>query len=183
MRAFLSKWGLCLMMMGATTLIYLDRQAVGLLAPTIQENLGIDNEGLGWVFSVFYYAYTAAQFGVGILLDRFSLRWLYGGAIVAWAAASTLTGLAQSFAMLLAFRILLGFMESGNWPGAMRIVSRALPPGERARCQQLTENCRHFCQARAALVKLQRRMPATIAQLEKTLRLPPLKPVALRRER
>jgi ACS family hexuronate transporter-like MFS transporter len=34
--------------------------------------------------------------------------------------------------MLLAFRVLLGVMESGNWPGAMRIVSRALPPQERA---------------------------------------------------
>ena len=132
MKRFLSKWGLCLMMMAATTLIYLDRQAVGLLAPTIQEELRIDNEGLGLVFSVFYYAYTIAQFGVGLLLDRYSLRWMYGGAILAWAAASTLTGVAQSFAMLLAFRILLGFVESGNWPGAMRIVSRALPPKERA---------------------------------------------------
>lgn len=120
------------MMMGATTLIYLDRQAVGLLAPLIQRELGIGNEGLGWVFSVFYYAYTLAQFGVGLLLDRYSLRWLYGGAIVLWALVCTLTGLAHSFAMLLAVRILLGLAESGNWPGAMRIVSRSLPPRERA---------------------------------------------------
>jgi len=34
--------------------------------------------------------------------------------------------------MLLAFRMLLAVLESGNWPGAMRIVSRALPPSERA---------------------------------------------------
>jgi ACS family hexuronate transporter-like MFS transporter len=132
LRRFFGKWGLCLLMMAATTLIYLDRQAVALLAPSIQQELGIDNAGLGWVFSVFYYAYTLAQFGVGLLLDRYSLRWLYGGAIVAWAAAATLTGLAQSFAMLLAFRMLLAVLESGNWPGAMRIVSRALPPSERA---------------------------------------------------
>jgi len=120
------------MMMAATTLIYLDRQAVSILAPSIQKDLGMNNEDLGLVFSVFYYAYTLAQFAVGLLLDRFSLRWLYGCAILAWAAISAVTGLASSLAMLLGIRILLGLAESGNWPGAMRIVSRALPPKERA---------------------------------------------------
>lgn len=59
---------------------------------------------------------------------------------------------------------------------------RTLPPGERARLRQLTENYRRFRQARAALVKLQRRMLASIDQLEKTLRLPPPKPASRRRK-
>ena len=59
---------------------------------------------------------------------------------------------------------------------------RTLPSGERARFQRLTEAYRSFRQARAALVKLQRRMLATIDQLEKTLRLPPPKPAARRRK-
>jgi len=46
----------------------------------------------------------------------------------------------------------------------------------------LAENYRSFRQARAALVKLQRRMLATIDQLEKALRLPPPKPAARRRK-
>jgi len=57
---------------------------------------------------------------------------------------------------------------------------RTLPAGERARCQQWAENYRRFRQARAALVKLQRRLLATIDQLEKTLRLPPPQPAARR---
>ncbi|MDZ4801015.1 MAG: MFS transporter [Bryobacteraceae bacterium] len=126
------RWTLCVLMLAATTLIYLDRQAVGLLAPFIQSELHIDNAGLGLIFSAFYYAYTLAQFAVGPLLDRYSLRWLYGCSILAWAATSTLTGFAPGFAALLAVRVLLGIMESGNWPGAMRIVSRALPPEQRA---------------------------------------------------
>lgn len=132
MNEFFRKWGLCLMMMLATTLIYLDRQAVSILASSIQKDLGMDNADLGWIFSAFYYAYTLAQFAVGLLLDRFSLRWLYGCAILAWAAVSALTGIAWSFAALLGIRVLLGLAESGNWPGAMRIVSRALPPNERS---------------------------------------------------
>jgi len=69
-----------------------------------------------------------------------------------------------------------------SWSEHGKTRLRTLPPGERARYQQLTEDYRRFRQARAALVKLQRRMLATIDQLEKTLRLPPPKPAARRRK-
>ena len=42
-----------------------------------------------------------------------------------------MTSLASGFAALLAFRLLLGIAESANWPAAMRIVARALPPKDR----------------------------------------------------
>ena len=69
-----------------------------------------------------------------------------------------------------------------SWSEHGKTRLRTLPPGERARYQQLTEDYRRFRQARAALVKLQRRMLATIDQLEKTVRLPPPKPAARRRK-
>ncbi|MGH9627902.1 MAG: MFS transporter, partial [Bryobacteraceae bacterium] len=114
------------------TLNYLDRQTLSILAPAIQDEFGLDNAALGWLFSVFYYSYTFSQFGVGALLDRSNLRWAYGLAVVAWSAAAALTALATGFASLIFFRLLLGVMESANWPAAMRIVSRALPPQERS---------------------------------------------------
>jgi hypothetical protein len=69
-----------------------------------------------------------------------------------------------------------------SWSEHGKTRLRTLPPGERVRFQQLTENYRRFRQARATLVKLQRRMLATIDQLEKTLRLPPPQPAARRRK-
>lgn len=69
-----------------------------------------------------------------------------------------------------------------SWSEHGKTRLRTLPPGQRARFQQLTENYRRFRQARAALVKLQRSMLATIDRLEKTLRLPPPKPAARRRK-
>ena len=69
-----------------------------------------------------------------------------------------------------------------SWSEHGKTRLRTLPAGERARFRQLTENYRRFRQARAALVKLQRRMLATIDQLEKTLRLPPPQPAAGRRK-
>ena len=70
-----------------------------------------------------------------------------------------------------------------SWSEHGKTRLRTLPAGERAHLRQLTENYRRFRQARAALVKLQRRMLAAIDQLEKVLRLPPPKPAARRRKR
>jgi len=67
-----------------------------------------------------------------------------------------------------------------SWSEHGKTRLRTLPAGERARFQQLAENYRRFRQARAALVKLQRRLLTTIDQLEKTLRLPPPQPAARR---
>jgi hypothetical protein len=69
-----------------------------------------------------------------------------------------------------------------SWSEKGRTRLQTLPRGERARLRQWTENYRRFRQARAALVKLQRRMLATIDRLEKSLRLPPPKPAARRRK-
>lgn len=131
MRAWLSKWGICILLFLATTLNYLDRQTLSILAPIVQKEMGLDNEALGWLFAVFYYAYTFSQFGIGMILDRSNLRWTYGLGVLAWSAACALTGLATGFWSLIFFRLLLGVMESVNWPAALRIVSQVLEPKDR----------------------------------------------------
>ena len=104
---------------------------MSILAPSIQREMHLDNEALGWLFSVFYYSYTLSQFAVGPALDRWNLRWAYSLAVLAWSAVAGLTAVAQGFAGLLCFRLMLGIAESANWPSAMRIVARLLPPADR----------------------------------------------------
>jgi ACS family hexuronate transporter-like MFS transporter len=116
----------------ATTLNYLDRQTMSILAPALQKELHLDNEALGWLFAVFYYAYTFSQMAVGPILDRANLRWAFTFAVLLWSVVSALTGLANGFVTLLIFRLALGVVESANWPAGMRVVSRLLEPRERA---------------------------------------------------
>ena len=92
----------------------------------------LNNERLGWLFAVFYYAYTLSHFGVGPILDRSHLRWAFGIAVLAWSTVSMLTAFAVGFASLMIFRLLLGAMESANWPAAIRIIARTMEPRERA---------------------------------------------------
>ena len=126
------KWRLCALLFLATTLNYLDRQTVSILAPTLQGELHLDNSDLGWLFAVFYYAYTVFQVIVGPLMDRFHLRWAFGLAVLLWSAVSAATGLVTGFVGLLAFRLLLGIAEAANWPGATRIVARTFEPAQRS---------------------------------------------------
>ena len=127
-----ARWILCGFLFLATTLNYLDRQVLGILAPTMQRELGLDNAALGTLFSVFYYTYTLAQFGIGPILDRVNLRMAYGLAVLLWSLVGAVTATARGFADLVAFRLSLGVAESANWPAAMRMVARALPPEKRA---------------------------------------------------
>jgi ACS family hexuronate transporter-like MFS transporter len=126
------KWQLCFILFLATTLNYLDRQTMSILAPSLQKELHLDNEALGWLFAAFYYAYTFSQMAVGPVLDRSNLRWGFAFAVFLWSLVSVLTGLANGFVALLVFRLSLGMVESANWPAGMRVVSRLLEPRERA---------------------------------------------------
>jgi MFS transporter, ACS family, hexuronate transporter len=131
MRSFWTKWGLCSLLFLATILNYLNRQTLSILAPTLQHQMHMGNEALGWLFAVFYYSYTLFQFAVGPVLDRFNIRSCFALAVFAWSLVSGVTGLATGFAGLLVFRFLLGVMESANWPASLRIVARVFPPEER----------------------------------------------------
>jgi hypothetical protein len=70
-----------------------------------------------------------------------------------------------------------------SWSEHGKTRLRTLPPGELSRFRQLAENYRRFRQARAALVKLHRRMVSHIDRLETALQLPPPKPASRRRKR
>jgi ACS family hexuronate transporter-like MFS transporter len=126
------KWQVCILLFLATTLNYLDRQTISILAPQLQREMHINNAALGSIFAIFYYAYTFAQVGSGLILDRAHLRWIYGCAVLGWSIVSSFTGFSTGLLTLMLFRFGLGITESANWPGALRIVARMLKPEERA---------------------------------------------------
>jgi sugar phosphate permease len=79
------KWQLCILLFLATTLNYLDRQTLSILAPSLQKELHLDNQALGWLFAAFYYAYTFSQMAVGPILDRVNLGWAFAFAVFLWS--------------------------------------------------------------------------------------------------
>jgi MFS transporter, ACS family, hexuronate transporter len=126
------KWLIVFLLFLATLLNYLDRQTISVTASIISSEFGLNDADLGQLFFAFLFAYGLSQLFVGGALDRLRARPAYAAAVVAWSLAGAAAGLATGFATLFAMRVLLGFCESPNWPLALRVVARTIPPEQRA---------------------------------------------------
>jgi MFS transporter, ACS family, hexuronate transporter len=126
-------WGICWLMFAATALTYVDRQAVALLREPIKGEFGITAEAdFGWVIAAFYLPYALLQVPAGYLVDRWDLRRTYAMAVAWWSLAAALTAIVPSLGLLMVCRALLGVGESFNWPVALRVTGRILPPADRS---------------------------------------------------
>ena len=130
------RWGIVGLLFTASLINYLDRAAISFALPLISRDFHLTPETKGLLLSSFFWSYALMQVPIGWSADRFNLRWLYAGAFAVWSLAQGLTGLAESLAVLIGFRILLGIGESIYLPGGTKIVSvlfaakdRGLPSG------------------------------------------------------
>lgn len=125
-------WWLCGILFLATVLNYLDRQVLALTAEHIMADFGLSHEGFGEVIAAFRYAYAIFQLAGGWMVDLWGPRYVYPGAVGLWSLAGILTGFAMTVRMLSGFRFMLGIGEAYNWPAALKVTRRLLPPKDRA---------------------------------------------------
>ena len=121
------KWGVVVLMLFATVINYLDRAALGNLSSYIKNDFHLNNEGYGRLEEWFGYSYAVFLIVSGFLADRWSLRWLYAGALLVWSAAGFATGFVNTVLQLQLCRVLLGAGEAFNWPVAVGTVRRIMP--------------------------------------------------------
>lgn len=125
-------WWICILLLLATMVNYMDRLTLNQLAVRIKAALGLDAAQYGQLESAFGLGFAIGAIIAGWLADRYSVRWLYAAAVIAWSAAGVATGLSAGFLGLLVCRFALGMAEAGNWPCALRTTQAILPPERRA---------------------------------------------------
>jgi len=128
-----ARWGILALLAVGTMINYLDRTVLGIAAPSMTKELGIDAATMGLVFSAFSWTYAAAQIPGGIFLDRFGSKRTYFLSVVFWSAFTLLQGFAGGLTSLLTFRFGLGVSEAPCFPTNSRIVGTWFPQQERAR--------------------------------------------------
>ena len=121
------KWWVVVMMLLATVVNYMDRQALGSMASFIKADFHLNEEGYGTLESVFGYSYAVFLIVAGFLADRWDLRWLYTIALLVWSAAGFATGFVGTLFQLQVCRAVLGAGEAFNWPVAVGIIRRIIP--------------------------------------------------------
>jgi len=126
------RWTIVALLFAATTINYIDRQVLGILAPVLQREIGWNEVDYGKIVSAFSFAYGLGFLGMGRLLDRIGVRRGFGVAIVAWSVAAMSHALAGTAAGFSIARAALGLGESGNFPASIKAVAEWFPRRERA---------------------------------------------------
>jgi ACS family hexuronate transporter-like MFS transporter len=126
------RWRVCAMLLAATTINYIDRQVLGVLAPFLQEQIGWNEIEYGYIVTAFQAAYAIGLLCAGAIIDRFGTRIGYAISIGVWSLAAMSHALATGVISFAAARFALGLGEAGNFPSAIKTVAEWFPRRERA---------------------------------------------------
>ncbi len=145
------RWVVCALLFFAATINYIDRQVIGILKPTLQQEFGWTELDYADIVFAFQLAYAAGFLVAGRIMDRLGVRTGFTIAIVLWSLAAiahaeatvfgpaaaamlSLLGLtySASVAGFMVARFALGIGEAGNFPAAIKATAEWFPKRERA---------------------------------------------------
>jgi ACS family hexuronate transporter-like MFS transporter len=126
------RWTICALLFVATTINYVDRQVLGILAPTLQRELHWTEADYGNIVSWFSFAYAFGFLAAGRVIDWIGVRRGLAAAVVAWSFAAMAHAFARTAAGFSVARALLGVSESAIFPGSIKAVAEWFPQKERA---------------------------------------------------
>lgn len=126
------RWSIIALLFFATTVNYVDRTMLGLLAPTLDQELNWTEDDYGNIVTAFQAAYALGFLFMGWLIDKFGPKIGYSIAICIWTAGHVAHGFGSSVLSFMAARAVLGVGEAGHFPSVVRASSEWFPQKERA---------------------------------------------------
>jgi len=130
------RWRICALLFFATTINYMDRSILGVLAPTLQYKVfNWTDQQYANINIAFKFAYAVGMLSMGAIIDRFGTKIGFTLAIGIWSIFGALHAAVRpafSFVGFCVARFGLGLGESGNFPAAIKTVGEWFPKRERA---------------------------------------------------
>ncbi len=126
------RWRIVVLLFFATTINYVDRQVLGILAPELQKIFNWSESDYGFIITAFQLAYAIGLVTTGTILDRIGTKRGFSIAIVLWSIAGMAHAAARSVIGFAASRFALGLGESANFPASVKTVAEWFPKKERA---------------------------------------------------
>ena len=126
------RWVICALLFFATTINYIDRQVLGILAPDLQKEIGWSELDYGRIVIAFQVSYAVMMLVWGGILDRIGTKLGLAIAVAWWSVAGMGTALANSAVGFGFARFLLGVGEAANFPASIKTVAEWFPKSERA---------------------------------------------------
>ncbi|HTK76472.1 MAG TPA: MFS transporter, partial [Gemmataceae bacterium] len=126
------RWVICALLFFATTVNYIDRNVLGVLAPELKETIGWTDTQYGDINAAFQFAYAVGFLVVGRFIDLVGARLGYAVSLIVWSLIAAGHALARTPLQFGLARFLLGFAEAGNFPAAIKATAEWFPRRERA---------------------------------------------------
>ena len=127
------EWRVLALLVASGFINYIDRSNLSVGATNIQKEFHLNARQLGLLIGAFSWTYALSQLlgFAGWLVDRFHVSWILAGGFFLWSAAMGATGLAATFGLLFATRLMLGLGESVAYPCYSRILVTDFPENHR----------------------------------------------------
>lgn len=145
------RWKIVALLFFATTINYLDRQVLSLLAPDLSKEFNWSNSDYANITSVFQFAYAISMLFAGRFIDTLGTKKGFIWAIIIWSLAAimhayaieiggffggilSLAGWVMPVSILgfMISRAVLAFGEAGNFPAAIKATAEYFPKKERS---------------------------------------------------
>jgi ACS family hexuronate transporter-like MFS transporter len=122
---------LVVLLLGATTINFIDRQVLSVLAPLLRDQFRLSNSQYAGILNAFMLTYAVFYAVAGWVIDRLGVGRGLTLSISWWSTAGMLTAFSRGPLSMGFFRALLAVGESGAWPGFIKAVSQWVPPRAR----------------------------------------------------
>jgi MFS family permease len=122
-----------LLLFAVNLLNFFDRQLPGALGEPIRKEFDLSDTQLGAVTTAFTLVYAAVGLPIGRLADTWVRTKLITAGVTVWSTLTAVTGLVQSFPMLVAARLGVGIGETTCSPACQSLIGDLFPPAKRSR--------------------------------------------------
>jgi ACS family hexuronate transporter-like MFS transporter len=126
------RWVVVWLLFAAMVINYVDRQALGVLKPTLMDEFGWTETNYADIVFWFQAAYAVSYLLWGRLVDKIGARWGFGIAFIIWQIAFLAHAGIRSLNTAIFARVALGIGEGGGFPAGIKAVTEWFPKKERA---------------------------------------------------
>lgn len=126
------RWAALALVFGAAMINYIDRQAIALLKPMLEDEFGWTDLDYAHIVSGFQLATVCSIMAAGWFVDRVGLRWGYAIGVGAWSLAGIAHAFVTTVAGFVGVRIALGVTEAVGTPAAVKTVATWFRGGDRS---------------------------------------------------
>lgn len=121
------RWTIVFLLFLVYMINYLDRVALSITLPMIEQDLSLNAEQFGIIFGSFFFGYAVFNFIGGLAVDKFGPMLVLGVAVGLWSIFCGFTALASGFYSMLILRVLFGMAEGPICSSANKMINGWFP--------------------------------------------------------